>query len=194
MSPEVAAAIIAASVSLLTLLGTLAAQYFGRRVTSQDTQKALEEQREQLKQTLDEQRGRPLNERFATAAGQLGNDRPPAVRLAGIYAMAGLADDWEENRQTCVDVLCAYFRLPILPEPAEGAERLRFLADREVRQTVLRVIAAHLRSEAKISWSGLDFDFTKSVFDGGDFSKTRFSGGRVSFRGARFTSGSIDFS
>ena len=34
--------------------------------------------------------------------------QPAAVRLAGMYAMAGLADDWKENRQTCVDVLCAY--------------------------------------------------------------------------------------
>jgi len=28
--------------------------------------------------------------------------------------MAGLADDWPENRQTCVDILCAYLRLPYI--------------------------------------------------------------------------------
>jgi hypothetical protein len=113
MNPEVTAAIIAASVSFLTLIGTLAAQYFGRRATSRDTQKALEEQGKQLDRTLAEQRTRTLNERFATAAEQLGSDEP-AVRLAGVYAMAGLADDWKEkeNRQTCVDVLCAYLRMP----------------------------------------------------------------------------------
>ena len=44
MSPEVTAAIIAASVSFLTLIGTLAAQYFGRRATSRDTEKTLGEQ------------------------------------------------------------------------------------------------------------------------------------------------------
>ena len=27
--------------------------------------------------------------------------------------MAGLADDWKENQQTCVDVLCAYLRLAL---------------------------------------------------------------------------------
>src|SRR5690242_1423524 len=119
MSPEVTAAVIAASVSFLTLIGTLAAQYFGRRATKQDTKDAFKEQREQLDKTLTEQgkqldrtlaeqRIRTLNERFATAAGQLGSDKPPAVRLAGVYALAGLADDWPENRQTCVDVLCAY--------------------------------------------------------------------------------------
>ena len=46
-----------------------------------------------------------------------------AVRLAGVYAMAGLADDWPENRQTCVDVLCAYLRLPYDPDPGDDATR-----------------------------------------------------------------------
>ena len=54
MSPEVTAAIIAASVSFLTLIGTLTAQYFGRRATSRDTQSAFEEQRKQLDRTLAE--------------------------------------------------------------------------------------------------------------------------------------------
>ena len=81
MNTQVVAAVIAASISFLTLVGTLAAQYFGRRATSK-----------QLDRTLAEQRARTLNERFATAAGQLGDDKPPAVRLAGVYAMAGLAE------------------------------------------------------------------------------------------------------
>jgi hypothetical protein len=29
-----------------------------------------------------------VNKRFATAASQLGSDKPPAIRLAGVYAMA----------------------------------------------------------------------------------------------------------
>src|SRR6516162_7610720 len=155
MEPQVVAAIIAAGVSALTLIGTLAAQYFGRRATSQDTKEAFKEQREQLDRTLAEQRTRTLNERFATAAGQLGSDKPPAVRLAGVYAMAGLADDWEANRQTCVDVLCAYLRLPYDPDPgedADSAERAAYQANREVRHTVIRVITAHLRAGEAESW------------------------------------------
>ena len=97
MNPAVVAAIIAASVSVLTLIGTLAAQYFGRRATSRE-----------LDRTLAEQRTRTLNERFATAADRLGGDKPSAVRLAGVYAMAGLADDREDNRQACIDVLWSY--------------------------------------------------------------------------------------
>jgi hypothetical protein len=37
-----------------------------------------------------------------------------------VYALAGLADDWPENRQTCVDVLCAYLRMPYEPRLPPG--------------------------------------------------------------------------
>ena len=178
MDPQVVAAVIAASVSFLTLIGTLAAQYFGRRATSK-----------QLDRTLAEQRTRTLNERFATAAEQLGSDKP-AVRLAGVYAMAGLADDWEENRQTCVDVLCAYLRMPYEPDPGQDApvqQRLDFHSSREVRHTVTWVVTAHLKKDAAVSWQGLNFDFHGVVFDGGDFSAAQFSGGVVSFHSAQFS-------
>jgi Pentapeptide repeats (9 copies) len=197
MSPEVTAAIIAASVSALTLIGTLAAQYFGHRATSK-----------QLDKTLAEQRTRTLNERFATAAEQLGSDQP-AIQLAGVYAMAGLAGDWEENRQTCVDVQCAYLRIPYEPDPGKDVhepKQLTFQAIREVRHTVIRVITAHLREDAAVSWQGLNFDFTGAVFDGAyfddakfsggtvDFDRAKFSGGTVRFRRAKFSGGTVDFS
>ena len=132
MDPQVVAAIIAAVVSVLTLVGTLAAQYLGRRATGRDTEKTFEEQRQhldrtlaeqsrQLDRTLAEQQTRTWNERFATAADRLGSDKPAAVRLAGVYAMAGLADDWEANRQTCVDVLCAYLRMPYEADPGKDS-------------------------------------------------------------------------
>ena len=196
MSPEVTAAIIAAGVGVLTVASTVAVQISGRRATSRDTQKALEEQRKQLDRTLLEQRTRTLNERFATAAEQLGGDKPPAVRLAGVYAMAGLADDWPENRQTCIDVLCAYLRLPYKPDPAEkpAPEHLAFLASREVRWTVIQVIAAHLRDDATVSWQGLEFNFKRVIFDGGDFREAVFSRGSLAvFDGAEFSGGMVRF-
>ena len=213
MNPQVTVAIIAAIASVLTLIGTLAAQYFGYRATD----RTLAEQRDELDRTLAEQRTRTLNERFATAAGQLGSDKPPTVRLAGVYAMVGLADDWPENRQTCVDVLCAYLRMPYEPDPGEDApepERLAFRASREVRRTVIRVITAHLKDGTAVSWQGhtaipvndahlkdgpakswqgLTFDFTGAVFDGGEFSLAKFSGGQVSFEDAEFSAGVVAF-
>jgi uncharacterized protein YjbI with pentapeptide repeats len=206
MSPAVTAAAIAAGVSFLTLVGSLVTQFYGIRRTSRDTEKtiasnneqlhaSLAEQRQRLDRTLAEQRERTLNERFATAADRLGSDKPAAVRLAGVYAMAGLADDWAENRQACVDVLCAYLRMPYSPDPGEDAPegyRLAFLADREVRHTVIRVIAVHLRREALTDWSELHLDFTGVRFDGGDFTSCQFAG-KVSFNRARFSAGTVDF-
>jgi uncharacterized protein YjbI with pentapeptide repeats len=189
MSPQVLAAIIAGA---LTVIGTLAAQYFGRRAT----QKTLEEQGKQLDRTLAEQRTRTLNERFSTAASQLGGDKPPAVQLAGVYAMAVLADDWKENRQFCVDVLCGYLRIPYEPDPGEEApaeKRRAFLAIREVRHSVIRVITAHLIDGAATSWQNLNFDFTSVMFDGGDFSGAVFFGSAVSFINAVFSGGTVSF-
>jgi uncharacterized protein YjbI with pentapeptide repeats len=140
-------------------------------------------------------RTRLFNERFTAIAAQLG-DAQPAVRLAGVHAMAGLADDWKQNRQTCVDVLCAYLRLPYDPDPGDSAdptERTAYRANREVRHTIIRLIGAHLRAGAAVSWQGLNFDFTGVVFDGGDFSSARFSGGTVSFADAEFASDAVSF-
>ena len=137
-----------------------------------------------------------FNERFIAIAAQLG-DAQPAVRLAGVHAMAGLADDWTENRQTCVDVLCAYLRLPYDPDPGDDAalaDRAAYLANREVRHTIIRLIGDHLRKGAAVSWQGLNLDFTGVVLDGGDFTGARFPAGIVRFDGAVFSGGTVSFS
>lgn len=135
-----------------------------------------------------------FNERFNSATQQLGSDAA-AVRLAGVYAMAGLADDWEAGRQTCIDVLCAYLRMRYDPALPEDPDELRgWHGERQVRQTVVRVITAHLRAGATVSWQGHDFDFSGAVFDGADFTRVRISGGEVNFDDAQFVGGVIDFS
>jgi uncharacterized protein YjbI with pentapeptide repeats len=136
-----------------------------------------------------------FNERFTTITAQLSHEMS-APRLAAVYAMADLADDWPGNRQTCVDVLCGYLRRPYVRDPGQEApepERGAFRASREIRHTVIQVITAHLRADAAVSWQGLNFDFTGVVFDGGDFSGAVFSGGRVSFSGAEFSGGRVGF-
>src|SRR5215510_11555556 len=158
--------------------------------------KTLQAQSEQPDRTLADQRTRTLNERFDTVAEHLGSDKPPAVRVAAVYAMAGLADDWPEHRQMCVEVLCAYLRMPYEAEPGGDApveKRLAWRASREVRHTVIRVIAAHLNGTAPVSWCGLNFDFAGAVFDGGDFSGAKFPGGTVNFVGAEFSGGEVGF-
>ncbi|MEU9056852.1 pentapeptide repeat-containing protein [Streptomyces sp. NPDC048384] len=152
-------------------------------------------------------------ERFTTAVAQLGEESA-AVRLGGVHALAGLADDAPTRRlrQTCIDVMCAYLRLPYTVEadlPADNAQaRHAYVALREVRHTIIRLIRDHLRLEEEHphSWRGHDFDLTAVTFDGGDLSKVHFVGGMVDFsdsvfcgsmvdfRGARFSGSTVDFS
>jgi uncharacterized protein YjbI with pentapeptide repeats len=205
VNPQIEAALIAAIFTLIGLGGTILVAlrgFYATRQTAIDTlkvereklDKTLAAQREQIDRTLSGQDFHAFNARFATAADKLGTDKMPVVRLAGVYAMTGLADDWAVIRQTCIEVLCGYLRMPYSADPGSGHETWEFLAEREVRRTIVRVITAHLREDAKVSWCGMDFDFTGMVLDGGDFSRSRFSGGRVNFSDAEFSGGVVDFS
>jgi uncharacterized protein YjbI with pentapeptide repeats len=148
--------------------------------------------------------------RYTSAAQQLG-DSQPAVRLAGVYAMARLADEWAEQRQQCVDVLCAYLRLPWMGDSTQvepnttttehtwpdGASQRKVTktysgraGEREVRLTLVRVIASHLRPDtgtgSGISWSDQDIDLTNAALPNADFRDADFRG-RTSFRQATFS-------
>ncbi len=139
-------------------------------------------------------------ERFTTAVTQIGDDSP-AVKLGGVHALAGLADDapTPELQQTCIDVLCAFLRLPYrarsdIPSDDEAAIH-DYLALREVRHTVIRLIRDHLclLDDQQHTWQGRHLDFTGVVFDGGDFSYARLSNCVVSFKGATFSAGNVSF-
>ncbi|MCA2219502.1 pentapeptide repeat-containing protein [Jidongwangia harbinensis] len=153
---------------------------------------------------------RLFNERFTTASEQIGSDKA-AIRLAGVYSMAGLADDWSDGRQTCVDVLCAYIRMPYEPphetRPENDTDVSAYLAakqEHEVRQTVIRLISSHLKGTSEVTWQGLNFDFSGAAIDGADFSGVTLEGGsmtfdratvfrRTSFRKARFAGTKLSF-
>ena len=57
---------------------------------------------------------RRVTELYTKAADQLGSDKAP-VRLAGLYALERLAQDNPGQRQTIVDVICAYLQMPYTP-------------------------------------------------------------------------------
>ncbi|MFD6158384.1 pentapeptide repeat-containing protein [Nocardia sp. NPDC060256] len=137
-------------------------------------------------------------ERFGAAAAQLGA-ADVAVRIAGVYAMAAVADESRGlRRQQCIDVLCGYLRLPYDPgHGASGRTKLVVKAprvehgqlrpeteehieyrqnDREVRKTIVRVIVQHLRPTAEYSWSANDFDFRTAHLETPDFSSVTFAG------------------
>ncbi|MFD4034747.1 pentapeptide repeat-containing protein, partial [Streptomyces sp. NPDC058637] len=141
-------------------------------------------------------------ERFSQAVDKLGSDSP-AVRLGGVHALAGLADDAPDDslRQTCIDVLCAYLQLPFTrdpgDDPARQEEHHRYLAFRKVRHTILRLIGDHYRRPRRThrSWQGCDLDLSDVIIDGGtvNFIGAEFSGGTVDFSGAVFSGGTVDF-
>ncbi len=54
---------------------------------------------------------RRITDLYTKAADQLGSDKAP-VRLAGLYALERLAQDNPGQRQTIVNLLCAYLRMP----------------------------------------------------------------------------------
>ena len=176
-------ALIAAGVGIWT-------SRFTTRKQLEITERTLQEQRESFSKTLDHQQIQLLNERFAVAADKLGHSQP-AARMAGVYAMAGLADDWDRQRQACIEVLCAYLRLPYDPNAASKGYRL---GEREIRRTIIRVIRDHLRpGYTRVPWFGYNFSFEGAVFDCGDLSHALLTGGHVSFHGVHFLSGTFHF-
>lgn len=118
---------------------------------------------------------RRVTELYSHAADQLGSDKAP-VRLAGLYALERLAQGNPEHRQSIVNVLCAYLRMPYVPPtnpsfvarplgrrrpirpgrtPAptaapqsRGTNTAR--EEREVRLTAQRILTSHLRPGADL--------------------------------------------
>ena len=150
-------------------------------------------------------------ERFGAAAAQLGGEQAP-VRLAGVYAMAALADEWIVQRQQCIDVLCGYLRLPYVGDPAPGhpdtvtvqrhyaggaVQRTQTTTyksgERQVRAAIVDTMRQHLQPDAQTSWSDLNLDFTGAVLEDARFDGAIFAGQNTYFGEATFTGKYTDF-
>lgn len=125
---------------------------------------------------------------FSVAVEQVGSEEP-STRLVGAHALVHLADSDPEVRQLCVDVLCAYLRMPVLmPEDSQLADEIA------LRRSIFKLISARLRPGAHVDWQGLKFDFTRARVDGCDFSGVALATGTtLSFREAAFVGGVTDF-
>jgi hypothetical protein len=127
-------------------------------IIATETREAQEREHQQRDRAADasERDGeqRRITELYARAVDQLGNDQAP-VRLGGLHALERLAQITPDQRQTIVDVICAYLRMPFaLPEgkppgedaPAEAHTRYeQRRQELQVRLTAQRILAAHLR-------------------------------------------------
>lgn len=181
-------------------------------------QKELEEQQRQAEAARIEQSKsfelthhreaiRDLRSRYTTTAEQLAADSA-AIRLAGVYALASLADDWhdfgnDDERQVCVDLLCAYLRTerpttstgepshevaqpsralagrrPLRLTPARRAEQVDG-QEKNVRSAIIDVIAARSRERNDGTdgpWSGLRFNLTGANLTGANLKGANLPG------------------
>ncbi|MEU4219010.1 hypothetical protein [Actinoplanes sp. NPDC026623] len=103
-----------------------------------------------------------FNELFHNTSLLLGNPSA-AVRLAGVYGMAELADGWPAFRRLCVDVLHAYLRTPVVGDTDAK------LAEQEVRESLLKLLET--RSEGS---AGVD---TRPSLGGAERDGTQAQGG-----------------
>lgn len=170
-------------------------------------QRATEHAEHRAERAADREVSKLFTDTFDSASEKLGSEHP-AVRLAGVHALARLVDEAPEGRedlaQMVIDVLCAYLRMPYSPAPDSLPEnasdvqknehhekKIEFTSRREVRHTIIRIIGSRLRNSSR--WQGKDYDFTGAVFDGGDFSRAKITGGTMRFTGATFCTGMVSF-
>lgn len=112
-------------------------------------------------------------DRFSKAVEQLGSGQAP-VRLGGLYALEQLAENNPALRQTIVDVICAYLRMPWkAPDVQDRSQQVRAAQraartsasgraqaragrdpneERQVRLTAQRFLTDHLRCYRRRWW------------------------------------------
>ena len=133
---------------------------------------------------------RRLTDIYTSAAEQFGSDKV-AVQLAGLYGFERLADDHPQLRQTVVNVICSFLRMPALPSSDDA---MVTSTNSQVRAAAQRILLEHLRPrperigegaagarwEASLDLSGAtleDFSLAGCRIGNGVFNGARFLGG-----------------
>jgi uncharacterized protein YjbI with pentapeptide repeats len=133
------------------------------------TYRTFRQTRIEQDRTYDLRRAEQINELYTMAVEQLGHEEAP-VRLGALYSLAHLAQANPDRRQTVVDVLCAYLRMPYAPpESAEPADVVAGEApsghrdqpgraskrdpaqELQVRLTAERLLSEHVRRPDRVS-------------------------------------------
>ncbi|MET9231397.1 pentapeptide repeat-containing protein [Lentzea sp. NPDC003310] len=83
---------------------------------------SLAVQRKAAADTAHDAAARRITELYLKAVEQLGSDKA-AVRHGGLYALERVAQDNPHQRQTVINVICAYLRSPYAPPPEQAATR-----------------------------------------------------------------------
>jgi uncharacterized protein YjbI with pentapeptide repeats len=144
-----------------------------------------------------------------TRVEQLGHAEA-AVRLGGMYGLERVGQNNPDQRQTVVNVLCAYLRTPYAPPvdpppPGAGETGRSAAAELQVRLAAQRILADHLQVPEPVRsgtvpvtagrperfWSDIDLDLTGATLVDWDLRRCRV--GRARFERATFT-GTASFS
>ena len=142
---------------------------------------------------------RRVTEIYAKSIEQLGSSNP-SVRLGSVYSLERLGRDNVSMRQTIVNVLCAYMRMPIgiddkllvsylnrvdrQPE-AEGEPAREIIEELQVRRAIQHIIGSHFDSREKAEYWGplrlnldgavlLELDMGDLELDSVTFHRARF--------------------
>lgn len=135
-------------VSLTTIGGIGGTGYlvikYRERASAERAERAAELARKDIEQEKAEQK-------LLNAVQQLGSESPQ-VRIAGVYALADVADTYRgDYRQRVVNILCGYLRTPRGTWETTGEEggttskKVYVSNDGAVESTVLEVLGRHLR-------------------------------------------------
>lgn len=166
-------------------------------------ERALEHQLRVAAATEADSLERRITDLYAKAADMLGAEKAH-VRLAGLYALERLAQGNPEQRQTIVDVLCAYLRMPFTPPvespenatPEQLTEHRQRVQEHEVRTAAQRLLETHLRERPETFWADIRLNLSGATLVNVDFDDCRVLAadfvdslfvGRATFRRTLFT-------
>ncbi|WP_177231654.1 pentapeptide repeat-containing protein [Amycolatopsis saalfeldensis] len=169
----------------LDLLQKYEAHQLAERAAAHTEKVAAENHAHQLRLAADaheDATARRITELYGKGVDQLGSDKAP-VRLGGLYALERLGQDSDDPRlrQTIVNVICAYLRMP--PEGEWPQES-------EVRLTAQRLLEHHTRpgpgpDPVSAFWPDIDLDLTGAELVDVDLSGCRLR--TIRLRSAQLT-------
>lgn len=154
-------AVLAGALTMLTLSET-------HRKNNQEKDK---NERDHIRQVHAERRSR-----YTTAVEQLANENA-AVRLGGIYTLAGLVDEWltdesirkvddrRKEGQVIVNSLCSYLRSLPSQTKLSDLKNGKYPSDEaEVRIAIVKEISSRISFNSKSQWSDFKYDLSNIFF------------------------------
>jgi hypothetical protein len=192
--------------------GAVALYLTARR--QQSTERTLEHQREVAAVNEHDALEQRVTEQYTAAAEQLGSDKAP-VRMAGLYALQRLGEGNPRLRQTIVNLICAYLRMPyrymvgepgLESAPDKGRDFQVKLQELEVRLVAQQVLIDKLESYPRTprpegAWKNISIDLRRATLvnfdlDSAEVSRARFDEavfeGKSSFNNVKVELGSFD--